>query len=524
MPPCGMIATPMNEAEARQVVLVRALETPPGIPQWQEEDRDWASRAAAAAVGESAPTERVVARRAGLAVDRLRARLPAIDQALGALTWRGWVGPALVVAAFLIGLLVDAVSADRRINILAPPLLTLLAWNLAVYAMLGAAWIAALVRREHPDPVGDATFVRPPGPLVRAVSRLAGATIGDRWRDAPPPLARFVADWLQVSNPLTTARCHACLHAASAALAAGALAGLYARGLAFQFLAGWNSTFLEADAVHALLSMALGPASALTGIGLPDVPHLESLRFTAGPGENAAPWIHLHAVTIGLFVIVPRLALAALARWRATRLIRSFGLPLSEPYFRSLERRHRGAVAHVQVVPYSYTQADEGRRALERLMRRMHGDDATVEIAAPLALGDEEMLDQQWQLQPTTQLVVALFSASATPELETHGEFLGALARAVAGRVPIAVIVDEHAFARRFASQPARLEARREAWRRLVAGGTGQAPYIDSLDAQTGDSAATALARLLAENPGRLGQNGSTPLRGAPASAGTAAA
>lgn len=519
-----MIATPMNEAEARQVVLVRALETPPGIPQWQEDDRDWASRTAAAEVGEGAATDRFVARRAELAIERLQTRLPAVDRALSGLTWRPWVGPALVVAAFLAGLLVDAVSADRRINILAPPLLTLLAWNLVVFAMLAAAGVADFLRRGRPAPDGDAPAHRPPGLIVRVVSRLAGATVGDRGPETPPPLARFVADWMQASAPLTTARGHACLHAAAAALAAGALTGLYARGLAFQYLAGWDSTFLETASVHALLSLALGPASLLTGIAIPDPGHLESLRFTAGPGENAAPWIHLHAVTIGLFAIAPRVALAAAARWRAGRMSQRFALPLDEPYFRNLDRRHRGVAARVQVVPHSFTLPEEGRRALERLLCRVFGDGTRVAIAAPVALGDEETLDDHWRLDPEATLVVALFTASATPENETHGELLEALGRRVAARVPLAVVIDEQAFQHRFAANPARLESRRAAWRRLVETRTGVAPFVAVLDARTGDEAAAALQRTLDEISTGMGQNGNPTSRGTPAPAGAAAA
>ena len=63
--------------------------------------------------------------------------------------------------------------------------------------------------------------------------------------------------------------------------------------------AGWDSTFLDATQVHRLLQVVLGPASVLTGLSLPDVAHLAQLRFSASPGENAGPWIHLLAVTIG---------------------------------------------------------------------------------------------------------------------------------------------------------------------------------------------------------------------------------
>jgi hypothetical protein len=515
-----MIDAPMNESDARQVLLVRALETPPGIPQWQEEDRDWASRTAASVTGERASTEQFVARRAALAIERLETRTPSVRRALDGLAWRAWVTPVLMVAAFLVGLVADAASADRRINILAPPLLMLLVWNLVVYLLIAGSWAVALVRGRTDE---TAPFERRSGPIARRLSRLAGATLGNKLRGAPAPLVRFVADWMRASAPLTAARSHACLHWAAAALACGALAGLYARGLAFQYLAGWDSTFLDVATVRRLLGMALGPASLITGLPLPDVGHLETLRFSAGPGENAGRWIHLQAVTIGLFVIAPRVALAVVAGWRATRMAQRFPLSLAEPYFRGLERRHRGVAARVQIVPYSFTLPDSGRRALERLLGRVYGDDTVVEVAPPIALGDEDGLALRWRPDPGATLVTALFSASATPENETHGAFLAELGRAVAGTVPLAIVVDESAFRRRFGAGSERVDSRRQAWRKLVEARTGSAPLAVSLDPQAGDESAEAMRRLIEEISGRLGQNPGLVSRDATASAGTAA-
>ena len=87
------------------------------------------------------------------------------------------------------------------------------------------------------------------------------------------------------------------LHLAAVAVAAGALAAMYLRGLGLEYRAGWDSTFLDAQAVHRWLNLLLGPASALSGIALPEPAQLEALRFSTGPGENAARWIHLYALT-----------------------------------------------------------------------------------------------------------------------------------------------------------------------------------------------------------------------------------
>jgi hypothetical protein len=52
------------------------------------------------------------------------------------MNWRPWVGWLVVAIAFALGLMVDAIGPDQRVNILAFPLLALLAWNLIVYLLL----------------------------------------------------------------------------------------------------------------------------------------------------------------------------------------------------------------------------------------------------------------------------------------------------------------------------------------------------------------------------------------------------
>jgi hypothetical protein len=64
------------------------------------------------------------------------------------------------------------------------------------------------------------------------------------------------------------------------------IAGLYVRGLAFEYRATWESTFLDATTVHWLLAGLLAPGSMLTGIATPGAAHLESIRAPAS--ENAA--------------------------------------------------------------------------------------------------------------------------------------------------------------------------------------------------------------------------------------------
>jgi hypothetical protein len=290
-----------------------------------------------------------------------------------------------------------------------------------------------------------------------------------------PPLARFAADWSRLAHPLHGARIAVVLHAAAAALAIGAMASLYARGLVFEYRAGWDSTFLTPAAVRQVLAFVLGPAAQWSGMPLPGVEELARLRFSQGGGENAARWIHLHAITLTAVVLLPRTVLALAAAWRARRLAASLPLPLTDAYFRRLLQSRSGVAVAVQVLPYSYHPGPELRPGLCAALERRLGSTVTLDMAEPVALGGEDELQLDRSGAP---IRVALFSLTATPERENHGAFVRTLAQAHDGLI---VLVDESGFRQRLAGADlaARLAERRSAWQRMLQD-EGQAPeFVD---------------------------------------------
>lgn len=496
----------MDENDARAAELVRAFETGPPDPLWSEDDRHWASRSAAQVEGEKASDEALVSRRARLAAERLASRSQHVAAALGAVTWKPWIGRLVIAAALVAGFLLDAVSAERRINILAPPILAILLWNFAVYAglLLRAGWQATRGRRAA-TPEADARL----GPATRWIARLVQGVPKSLLRaDATSPLARFARRWLATSATLNNLRGLALLHLASVAFALGALGGLYLRGLVFEFRAGWESTFLGVEAVRSLLGLVLGPASLVTGIPLPDGARLEAMRLPGGTGENAAGWIHLYAVTVFLFVVVPRVALAAVASLRARRMAERFPLPLDDAYFRNLVRRHRGHAAQVQVVPYSYQLSAASLAGLQRLLLDIHDGAANIAVRPAVPMGGEDRLRES---DPTAglpaTLVVAVFSLSATPEVENHAAFVAALADLLPRGTPLVALVDESPFRRRFGHDAARLEERRATWRRILASRLDIAPVFAALEADGIGDASRELSERIDELSVRMVQN-----------------
>jgi hypothetical protein len=319
----------MTEQDVRGVLWVRAHDEAlaAGVPSahWSRDDAAWATQQALAALGEAAGPESFVRARAAAAMGRLAPREPRGAAWVQApLSQRGWIVAALLLGAAA-GLAIDQLGPPQRVNLLAPALWAVVLWNLAVVVV---SMLASAV--PTPAPSGWAALLHR---LAGAGAELLGRVGDDRER--PMALRDAQSRWLGLASPLLAARGAFVLHLAAAALGAGLIAGLYLRGLALDYRAGWQSTFLDAPAVQTVLGALLAPASALTGIAVPDVAPLRvGPDGTASVG--AAPWIHLLAATLTLAVLLPRAVLALLAWRRGRRLERDFPLPLADRCFEGL--------------------------------------------------------------------------------------------------------------------------------------------------------------------------------------------
>jgi hypothetical protein len=478
----------MTEFEIRPALLLQAVETADAqqaTPAWTQVDAAWASAAARRELGEQAAAQAFIVRRAQLGLLRLVERDPqwrhVIDRPAG--HGRAWA-LLLLAGAYLVGVAGDAFTALHRVDLLPQTLLTvlLLAWNAVVYAAL----LVAGLRR----PVIGAGSGARHGPLhwVDLVAqRLAAPTLrhlggADRaWVAAVH--ARFLLQWAAVTRTLQQRRAVALLHAGAALLTLGVVSSMYLRGLVFDYRAGWDSTFLGAAQVRALLAAVLGPASALSGIGLPDVPALARLRWAEGGGEGAAHWIHLFALTLVTSIAVPRLLLAAWTARRARQAAQQLALPLAEPYFVRLLHAAMAAPRPVTVLPYNYRLGAAQQAGLDAALANALGAGVQPRLLDTMPLGAEDALPKGLPAD-LADTVVALFALTATPERETHGVFLDALARALPARCKLHVVVDESGFRQRFgaaADGAARLAQRREAWQVLLHEVSLPAPHFADL-------------------------------------------
>ena len=302
----------MNEQVARNVVLVRAIENADAAHTvLTDDDRKYATRSARELAAWQASDSRMamtqhhfLEQRAEQILKRLGERTPAFGAFVQRRPGMSGFWLALPILAFAAGALLDRIADPHRVDLLSAPLLLIIGWNLLVYLGL-LVWALVPGRRKH----------KTGSPLLRRLS--VGKAVAPR--KLPGALAdgvaRYLADWAVMSEPLTRARLSRTVHLAAAMFALGAMASLYARGLLTEYLAGWESTFLDASQVHTLLSWLFMPAMTvfpfLQGYSLAEI---ESLRFGAGGRAGGGErWVHLYGATLLLLVVVPRLVLAVVA-------------------------------------------------------------------------------------------------------------------------------------------------------------------------------------------------------------------
>lgn len=438
----------MRADDLRAVLLVKAVDEADRAGTLLPTERTAAARAARREHPQGA-METLLAARAQRLLPRVLERHPGAASLLGITREPRWIAAVFIVLSLASGFALSALDGTRTINILGFPLLGVVLWNLAVYALL-------LYR-----PAFSGQW------LARAMLRLAARRA--RQGSISEALVRFVHEWSGAAGALYRLRTARMLHLAALALALGLIGGLYLRGLALEYRATWASTFLDAAQVRALLSVLYGPASLVTGVPLPDVAELEAI---AARGENAARWIHLMAGTALLFVGLPRAALALSASVASLRRSRSLEAPAGlTGYFRQAFGRVDGlGRASVRILPYAYEPSPPAAQRLRERLPELLGGELAVESEASTPYGEEDALLAQIEVTGGVDVLVLLFSLAATPEEENHGVLVAGARELVARRGPRAellVLVDEAPYAARLAgagAAPERLAERRALW------------------------------------------------------------
>ncbi len=413
-----------------QILLVRAVEETDSrgeMVTWSE--REQATRRAATVTGEpealpeNAPLDPTIWRLLAIRAALLH------DHALGvigtppAMLATKWPGIGLCTSTFLLGWSAHNAGLSHSFGLLPLPLLLALLWNAGVYGMLisehfrtpGLAakrrlssaipdWLQRRLAIQHPSNKPAAAYTRMVSTWVRS------------W------YKHGVVSWF---------------HAASICFTLGVLAAICLRGLHTGYATNWNCSWFGTRGMSILLGTLLAPASYITGISLPDSRQSwELLRQTAiRGGVPAGPWIHLYAVTLCGWVILPRLFLCLASATTAARE-RSTPppWPRTDPYLRRiLALARQGGNIEIALLPFGFKRpatiaAGTSHDAVERLIREVWGQNARVSWMPCAAYGDEDFAwDDIWARAPGCGGALLLYDVHATPENEVHGSLLDAV-------------------------------------------------------------------------------------------------
>lgn len=343
----------MNERTARRVMLAEAIETADTqgklLSEVERDQIDRQARQAAGAGGDQRAAispEDFIAVRAQHVLAAVGVRHPGLVALQEAPGWQRWVAVGTPLAAVLLGVATDVIANPHRVDLVSLPLLAIVAWNIAMYLVLIGGWVLAR-RAGH-------------RPLLAGLGRWADGHRVSRRRPGGLHIqvaALFNMGWYEATQSLHTQRVKRVLHLAAAGWAVGVALSLLARGLVVEYRVGWESTFLGAEQVHAILSLLRMPALLLFPFRPFTVQEVAGLQFSQGGGAlEGARWVYMYVALLAVVVVVPRLALAAVAWLREKVLARRIAVDLARPYYQRLMSLLRSA--RVQLCLLSHRDPD----------------------------------------------------------------------------------------------------------------------------------------------------------------------
>lgn len=376
-------------------------------------------------------------------------------------TW--FLTSSFLVIAFIIGFLSQQIAAsDNRINLLSPPLLGLIAWNLIVYLLIFINFIIPNKKK------GSGPSMRLPfrKGILLGIDKLMGKKASQSVY-----LKNFYSEYLPLTTSLTGYYIARVLHYSAAALAAGLIFGLWLRGFATAYVAGWESTWLYdyPHIVEVILKGLYGflPVQDALINGL-TVEKVESMRFGADYVANSAgPWLIQLMVTVAVFVLIPRIFFGLYAGFRYHRLEKSFPLDTTTPYFQNLLRHWHGKTMTIRVVPFATSLSGKEVDGLKRIIAAMGYSGATIIIEKtlfeddPLPTLSNSQSEENW----------IIFSMGATGEDDVQGRFINEM-KSQASKCGglIRILVNSGPFEARFSTMEGRVKERNRSWQSFLNG------------------------------------------------------
>ena len=468
------LSSPFTEEQARLLTWTKVLEEEAlkrrkiTISELKE-----VSARCAREVGEQADFKKLLLTRAEGVLELLRSKSAVPFKKLQGIPYLA-IGSVLAVLAFVGGILTNEFSVtDNRINLLSPPLLGVIAWNLIIYC-----WIAtALVFNRGKSPVG---YIR--RTFASAVLKLQ--TRGSHGQEA---LVSFYGKWTEAELPLLRGRIAEILHFSVALFGLGLIASIGIHGWGTEYTVGWESTWLsdKPAAVLTFINLFYGmiPVNAdLFNQLTPQV--IESMKFGAGHGQNAAPWLVQLFYIISLIVVVPRILLGLYAYAKARYIENHFPIDLDSVYYSNILRQWRGQTMLIQIIPFSYPLTDKVKDGIQKFASELHPENSRCIFSE--AQHENTKLPEIPAGEQTEVIAV-----TSTPETEVQGRFIAELKqKALDSKALLRVVIDTSGFLARFANTPQRIAERKKNWSNFLAPYGVSFAFVNLTDADVKDAAA----------------------------------
>lgn len=375
------------------------------------------------------------------------------------MSWQsfGWL------AAMAAGFMLTGIGSEAEINLLALPLVGLLLWNFAVMA---AAFVIECL-------AGKPGQTARPGWLAELIAARCARTRLQAVPASPNEAAVAVGKFHERALPLAMERLKTAsrswLHIAAALLALGSCIGMYAKGWSREYRAVWESTLLDAPKASVFFRGLFGPASRIFNLPLPAD---QISRMQRGQGRNAEPspalpWIHLYAGTLVIFIVVPRLALVAIAFGRGRQRLDARWQRQQWPaYAARLLRAIEGGGEMVPALLHGIKASAAGLERWTLAVQDIAGGGASLETVE-IPPGDEDEFTAIWQ--SPSHLAAVIFQLAATPEEEVQRKLVRELrsrlrAKFADGR--LIVLLDAVGVQGRWDDE--QMRSRTELWRRMI--------------------------------------------------------
>jgi hypothetical protein len=410
----------LDEASARQLVLARAVEdvdtqgkllSAVEREQIEREALD-ASRGTGAGAVDFGQYLRQRARRMLAVVDNRQPRIAALQDPQG---WQRWLLAGLPILACVLGAAIDRIDNPHQVNMLSPPLLGVLAWNLAVYLLMLLSLL--LPRAPHLPLAGlQRWFAGLPAP---------GRRTGRLHTDI---LARFHEHWLRATATQQWLWVKQLLHLSALGWALGLAISIVLGGIVREYRVGWESTLLEVGQVHAFLRALFAPVVALLPFEPFSVADLQRMSFHSGAPigvDEARRWVWMYVALLFVLVVIPRGVLAAVSGWRRRRLARAVRIDLRDPYFVQVLARVSPARITIALVAANGPGRDAVLRMLHQVADRPPPDDHGPWTVLSTAKGDVlRVYEVPRGFQPPAAVVTAQ-AANGSPAQAWLQDLLG---------------------------------------------------------------------------------------------------